>query len=128
MQRDVEKVEEIYRAFGKRDLQAIIMLMANDVEIRQSAELPWGGCYRGHDGVNSFLAQLSENLENRLTLEGVIDAGEQVVVSGRTSGKARSTGLEFDIPFVHVWTVQEGLITRFEPYIDNATMLVALGL
>jgi len=128
MQRDVEKVEEVYRAFGNRDLQSVTMLMSNDVEIRQSPELPWGGSYRGHDGVKTFLAKLSEHLENRLTIEGVIDAGEQVVVSGRTSGKARSTGLEFDIPFAHVWTVQEGLITRFEPYIDNATMLVALGL
>lgn len=128
MQRDVEKVQEIYRAFGKRDLHAVIALMANDVEIQQSAELPWGGSYCGHAGVKDFLAKLSEQLENRLTIEGVIDAGEQVVVSGRTSGKARATGLEFDIPFVHVWTVQEGLITLFEPYIDNATMLVALGL
>ena len=120
-------MEEIYRAFFKQDFQAVTMLMATDVEILQSPELPWGGYYRGHDGVKNFLARLSEHLENRLALENVIDAGEQVVVSGRTSGRARSTGLEFDIPFVHVWTVREGLITRFEPYIDNATMLVALG-
>ena len=128
MQRDVEKVEEIYRAFAKRDLQTMTMLMSNDVEIQQSPELPWGGSYRGHEGVKRLLARLGEHLEHRLTIEGFIDAGEQVVVSGRISGKTRSTGLEFDIPFVHVWTVREGLIARFEPYIANPTMLAALGL
>jgi ketosteroid isomerase-like protein len=34
--------------------------------------------------------------------------------------------VEFDIPFVHVWTVRSGQITRFEAYVDNATLLAAL--
>ena len=32
-----------------------------------------------------------------------------------------------DSPVVHVWSLQEGQETRFEPYPDNATMLAALG-
>jgi len=127
VQRDVEKVEEVYRAFKKRDMAAILMLMDQDVEIAQSPELPWGGIHRGHDGLKQFLTRLAEHLDNRLNVECIIDAGQQVVAVGRTAGKVRSTGLEFDIPFAHVWTLREGEIVRFEPYIDNPTMLAALG-
>ena len=28
---------------------------------------------------------------------------------------------------MHVWTVREGLVTRFESYIDTAAMLAALS-
>jgi ketosteroid isomerase-like protein len=32
----------------------------------------------------------------------------------------------FDVPIVHIWTMREGQVIRFELYIDNATMLAAL--
>ena len=127
MERDVEKIEELYHSFSKRDLQSVLMLMAEDVEIVQSSELPWGGHYRGHQGVREFLGKLTVHLDNRVEIERFIDAGEHVVAIGHTFGKTKATKLEFDVPVVHVWRMREGLITRFEPYVDNATMLAALG-
>jgi ketosteroid isomerase-like protein len=103
------------------------MLMSPDVEIIQSTELPWGGTYLGHDGVKKFLTTLSEHIDSQVQVERLIDAGEKIAVVGRTVGKTRKTKLEFDLPIVHVWTFNEGQVTRFEPYIDNATMLTALG-
>jgi uncharacterized protein len=127
MQRDIEKVEELYSAYQKRDLKSVLLLMAKDVEVMQSPELPWGGLYRGHDGVRQFLSALAERLDSRVLIERLIDAGDKVVAVGRTVGKARATQLEFDVPLVHVWTFHDGLATRFESYIDNATMLAVLG-
>ena len=128
MQRDVEKVEELYAAIGWRDVGALLMLMAHDVEIVQSAELPWGGVYRGHDGVRQFLGKLAEHIESHVEIESLIDAGEHVVAVGRTVGKTRATNLEFSVPVDHVWTLHDGQVTRFESYIDNATMLAVLNL
>ena len=128
MQRDVERVEELYGAFARLNISGVLMLMANDVEIVQSAELPWGGSYRGHEGVRQFLGKLAEHIESHLEIETLIDAGEHVVAVGRTMGKTRATRLEFNIPIVHVWTLRDGLVTRFEPYLDNATMLAVLSL
>ncbi len=127
MQRDIEKVEEIYTAYQRRDFKSVLMLMAKDVEIMQSAELPWGGLYLGQDGVRRFLNLLAEHLDSRILIERLIDAGDRVVTVGRTVGKARKTQLEFDVPLVHVWTFHDGLVTRFEGYIDNPTMLAVLG-
>jgi ketosteroid isomerase-like protein len=126
MERDVEKIEELYSAQQKRDIRSILMLMAEDVEIIQSTELPWGGHYTGHDGVKKFLTKLTEHIDSQVQVERMIDAGDKVAVIGRTVGSARKTKLEFDVPIVHVWTMREGQVVRFEPYIDNATMLAAL--
>lgn len=127
MERDLEKIEELYRAQQKRDIRTILMLMSPDVEIIQSAELPWGGNYLGHDGVKKFLTKLSEHIDSQVHVERLIDAGDKIAVTGRTVGKARKTNLEFDVPIIHVWTFNEGQVIRCEPYIDNATMLAALG-
>ena len=126
MERDLEKIEELYVAQQKRDVRSILMLMSEDVEIVQSSELPWGGHYAGHDGVKKFLALLAQHVETQVHVEQMIDAGDKIAVVGRTVGKARATQLEFDVPIVHVWTFRQGQITRFEPYLDNATMLAAL--
>ena len=77
--------------------------------------------------MKQFLAVLGEHINSRVILERLIDAGDRVVAVGRTVGKACVTQLEFDVPVVHVWTLQEGQVIRFEAYIDNATMLAALG-
>jgi len=127
MERDLEKIAELYRAQQKRDIQAILMLMSPDVEIVQSAELPWGGNYLGHDGVKKFLTALTEHIDSQVHVERLIDAGDKIAVVGRTVGKARKTKLEFDVPIIHIWTFNEGQVTRFEPYIDNTTMLAALA-
>ena len=41
---------------------------------------------------------VAEHLETKITIERLIDAGAQVVGVGRTTGKAKATQLEFDIP------------------------------
>jgi ketosteroid isomerase-like protein len=126
MQRDLERVEEIYEAYAKDDLATLLLLMGQEVEIVQSAELPWGGHYVGHDGMRQFLGALAQHLDSSLFIERLIDAGDQIVAVGRTAGKTRKTGLEFDIPLVQVWAFSDGQVTRFETYIDNATILAAL--
>lgn len=48
------------------------------------------------------------------------------MVIARTRGTARATGAPFDLRAVHVWKVVDGMISRFEAYIDTPAMLSAL--
>lgn len=128
MQRDVERVEELYAALNRRKAKDALILVSKEIKIGQSPELPWGGEYLGHEGMRQYLGQMAEHLESRMEIECLVDAGQQVVAVGRLSGKSRVRQIEFEIPLVHVWTVQEGEITRLDAYMDNATMLAALGL
>jgi len=70
MQRDVEKIQELYRGYERHDLKSVLLLMAPEVEVIQSEELPWGGHYQGHEGVRKFLGSLAEHLESRVSLSG----------------------------------------------------------
>ena len=127
MQRDIEKVEEVYAAYARQDFKSVLELLAKDVEFIQSAELPWGGVHAGHEGVRRLLNTVAEYLDSRVLIERLIDAGDKVVAVGRSVGKTRATKLEFDVPVVHIWTFHEGLVTRLESYLDNQTMLAVLG-
>jgi uncharacterized protein len=55
-----------------------------------------------------------------------IQAGEQIVVIGKTSGVAKQTGKPFSCHLAHIWTVQAEKIVRLEVYIDTDAMNAAL--
>lgn len=120
-------IRNIYEAFAGRDLATVLSLFSADIEIVQSAELPWGGEYLGHEGATEFFRQLAEHLNSTVTLERLIRAGNHVVAVGWTRGTAHATGSRYEVPFVHVWTVSGGRVARAEFYIDHPAMLPALG-
>ncbi len=123
---NVTIVQRAYEAFFRRDIRAVLHLLHPDVEIRQASEIPWGGSYTGHAEAAAFFGKLVSTITSAVTLEGFIDADDRVVALGRTRGKVNATGKQFDVPIAHVWTVEDGLVTRVEYYIDDPTMLAAL--
>lgn len=112
---NVAAVERLYEAFRHRDLAAVFELLAPDIEIVQSPELPWGGRYRGHAGAREFFARLGAALDSTLVIDRFVDAGDEVVAVGRTQGRTRAGERRYDVPIAHVWTVQDGLLTRALP-------------
>ena len=98
-----------------------------DVEFHQTELLPWGGRFRGHDGVREFFERLRNAIDSAVTVERFIEAGDHVAVTGRTRGHTRSGGTAFDVAIVHVWTVRDGRVSRFEAYIETPAMLAALA-
>ena len=126
MQRDIERVQELYEAHAKRNLKSILLFLDNNLEFTMSPELPWGGTYVGKEGMRRALAAVAEHLETRIEIERLIDAGAQVVAVGRTIGRAKATQLEFDVPLVHVWSLRDGQVVKLDSYVDNATLLSVL--
>ncbi len=124
---NVEVVRRIYDALRRRDLPAALELVAPDLEIYQSSEVPWGGDYRGREGMQAFMHTLVAHVQSAVALERFIDAGDHVVAIGRTGGTALATGEAFDVPLAHVWTLRDGLAVRVQYFIDNPTMLAALA-
>ncbi|WAS94587.1 nuclear transport factor 2 family protein [Nannocystis punicea] len=124
---NVEVVKQVYAAFGRRDLAAVLALYAADVQIDQSPEVPWGDHYEGHAGAQAFFARLLQAVDSTLALERFIDAGEHVVALGRTRGVLRASGHRFDVPIAHVWQIRDGLVVRIRYCIDNPTMLAAMS-
>jgi len=123
---NVDLVRSAYRAFRRGDTRAVFGALDPGVEFTQSGEVPWGGRYKGADEVGVFLYRLTSAIDSKVDPDQFVDAGDCVVAVGLTRGKALATGKEFEVPAVHVWTVKDGKILRFEAYIDNPRMLDAL--
>jgi ketosteroid isomerase-like protein len=123
----LEIVREIYDAFARQDGAAILARLHPDVEFHQTERLPWGGRYAGHDGARQFFERLREAIDSAVTVERFINAGDHVAVVGRTRGHTRSGQTPFDVAIVHVWTVRDARISRFDAYIDTPAMLAALA-
>src|SRR5215813_1640787 len=123
---NVDLVRSAYRAFRRGDTRSVFGALDPGVEFSQSGEVPWGGRYKGPDEVGVFLYKLTSAIDSDLDPDQFVDAGDSVVAVGLTRGRALATGKEFEVRAVHVWTVRDGKILRFEAYIDNPRMLDAL--
>ncbi|HEY4087551.1 MAG TPA: nuclear transport factor 2 family protein [Bryobacteraceae bacterium] len=122
----VEVVEGIYEGFRQKDMAKIFGLLAEDVEMKQSTELPWGGIYRGHEGAREFFGRLRSTVSSAVTIERMISAGDHVAAAGWTEGTVNATGAAFRVPIVHLWEVRAGKGVRVQFCIDHPTMLQAL--
>jgi ketosteroid isomerase-like protein len=124
---NVALVRSFYDALAARDLDTIGVLASPEIEITQTDELPWGGRFHGHDGLGQFFLALVGTITSQVTIERIYASGDEVVQVGRTAGTVNVSGAEFDVAEVHVLTVQDGLITRFDARIDTPAMLEALN-
>lgn len=120
-------VQEIYSAFGRRDVAAVFARLSPDVELVQSTELPWGGRYSGLEGAGQFMTKLTTHLDSAVTLERMIAAGDHVVAIGWTEGRVKAGGTPFRVPMAHVWQVNDGQVSRVQFFIDHAPMRTALS-
>jgi ketosteroid isomerase-like protein len=85
--------------------------------------------YEGVDGAREFVRTWVDAWDEwELDLVELHDAGDKVVAVVRQHGKAKSTGLEVDMTFAQVFTLEDGMETRMQMYADPAEALQAAGL
>jgi uncharacterized protein len=116
-------VKQSYAAFGRGDIPAIVSLVADKVDWQDvcPASLPYSGLRRNRAEVAKFFSQ-SAQVDEIKTFEPreFIVAGENVTVLGYIEGYARDTKREFRTDFIHLFTVQNGKITRWRGFINTA--------
>lgn len=126
----MERLRESYAAFSRGDLGGALALVDEDVRWHQAQGLPHGGVYRG-------LAEVRRNVFDPIDAdwwdefdavpESFLDAGEAVVVRGRYVGRAKATGAQLDVPFVHVWELRGGRAVVFRQFTDTYGWRAALS-
>jgi len=125
---NAELIRSLYDAFARNDQAFIASVMHPEVEFHQAEQLPWGGHYKGYpEGVQPFFTKLRSHIDSHAEMERCWEAGDAVVVVGRTRGKTRASGKSFDLPAVVIWRIRDGKIVSFEPFIDTPAMLEALA-
>jgi ketosteroid isomerase-like protein len=124
---DVDVVQQIYAAWGSKDLGRMAELIDPEVVITQDERLPWGGRFEGHAGFIEFSGGLTGTITSAVTTDALFAADGEVIQVGRTRGTVVANGAEFDIPEVHRWTVRNGKALTAHFAIDTAAMLEALA-
>ena len=123
---DVAVVEAIYAAMAAADVPALFDLLDPSIVIAQDDRLPWGGRHVGHDGFATFGLALRANIASSVTTDAVFTADGDVFQMGHTRGTVVASGVAFDIPEVHRWTIRDGRAVAAHFSIDTPAMLHAL--
>ena len=121
---NTEIVQQVYRAFSRKDLPAILELQAEDVHwsVAGSAEeIPWAKPTPGRDGVAEFLKTLGQWLvAEQFEIREYLAAADTVVALGYQRGYVKPTRTPYEFDFVHVWKLRTDKVTSFRVYYDTA--------
>jgi uncharacterized protein len=122
-------IRAIYEHIAARNIPAVLDILDPRIDWIAPDSLPYGGTYHGHEGFQRYLAHALTHLDDdfQVVPDRVLADGEDVVVTGTLSGRARATGKPIDAPFVHLWTLDGGRATHMRYVIDTATVLDALA-
>ncbi|MCE3266346.1 MAG: SnoaL-like polyketide cyclase [Solirubrobacterales bacterium] len=66
--------------------------------------------------------------ELKVTIEEIIDAGDQVVLVAHHQGRGRASGVQVDTRLYEVYTLREGKVSRVDEFNEMAEALEAAGL
>ncbi len=123
---NVQRVQQMYAAFGQGNIQAILDGLAPDVTwvADGPASLPFFGSRKGREQVAQFFHAVATHLEmQEFTPREFIAQGEQVVVLGYERARAVPTGRAFEGHWAHVFTFRNGQVVSFREY-DNTAAIV----
>jgi ketosteroid isomerase-like protein len=105
-----EIVRSLLERFVGGDLEGPFEHYSPEIEF-DARHFPDGRVYRGHDGVREFMRSFFETVSDyRLEVRGIADAGDEVVVYARESGRGRGSGAAFDVTCAQVYTLRDGRV------------------
>jgi ketosteroid isomerase-like protein len=125
-------VLDIYAAFGRGDVPAVLERLADDVaweewsdNFAQRAQVPHLVPRRGRDDVAGFFGLIGAWTVRQFEVLDVIGDGRQVVAEIRASFELPG-GARFADEEMHLWTFDEsGRVCRFRHYVDTAKHIAA---
>ena len=122
-------VQDLYAAFKRRDLPAVLGGLAADVSwgmVGREQDLPMAGIRHGKAGAGDFFRIMAGTLDmtafEPLTFHAVDD---KAFVAGRWSWVMRNNGCPGENEWLHVFTFRDGKVTHYRGYNDTAQLAAA---
>jgi ketosteroid isomerase-like protein len=131
---DIEVVRRLFAAVEVRDFDGLLACYSDDIEINEADILPWGGVWRGRDGVAAHAAEFMRawgNLqgpqEAQLDAHFFGDGAGTVCAVFRHRGVDPVSGARFDAPEVGVYRVRGDRVVRSQMFhADSAAVVTFL--
>lgn len=112
---------------GVASFETLAPYFASDVVLHQAESLPYGGTWRGLDGMEQFFAAMSQAWEAfEMVEQHFLSTADTAVVLTWVHARARATGRELGFPILQTIRVVDGRIAEARPfYWDTAAVAAA---
>ncbi|MBN9386069.1 MAG: nuclear transport factor 2 family protein [Chitinophagaceae bacterium] len=124
------QVQEMYEAYQKGDIPAILSALNKDViwEVMGQPDVPFAGIYHGPADVREFFGKLNDHVEPKeFVTEHILENEHIVVATGHMNAKGRKTGRNFSTTWSMIWEFNDaGEVIHFRDCFD--TLAFARGL
>lgn len=129
---NIEKVQQIYQAFGTGDVPTILGHLSDDVEWEygvNSTNVPWLQVRRGRDGAAAFFQSLAALEIRHFAVTAICESGSVVIALVNLEATVRATRRPIkEEDEVHLWHFDAaGKVFRFRHRVDSHQHWVAYG-
>ena len=124
-----EVTSNFYTLFGAGDIETMLsQCVAVDAVLDNPLPepVPFGGIYEGHSGFITYAQEIFSAIQIELfEIDEILVQRERVTVLGREISRSLATGKTYNISWVHMLTVRDGLVQHMREYNDTAAMALA---
>jgi ketosteroid isomerase-like protein len=114
---NIESARSAFRAFERRDMNAIEELCTPDVEFDWSRRLLDPTITRGFDGIRRFFEEMDGIFEEILfDEEEVLEFGDEVLLVSTGRFRGRTSGVDVTAHGANLMTIRDGKLARFRFY------------
>lgn len=129
--RKVEKIQNLYAAYGRGDIDAILRDVSEDVDWAAEAAgdaVPWYGSYRGKSEVPAFFAAIGDNINvSAFDIVGLTSNDTDVVATVHWTFTVKRTGKTASMYMQHWWRFAHGKIVFFRGSEDSHQTALAFA-
>jgi ketosteroid isomerase-like protein len=127
MTSNVRNAEELYAAFARGDIPAVLAMCDSELQWSQAEGHPYQPDGAAWFGAQTVLEKLfkrigSEWEDFKANIRAIHDAGEYIVVEGRYTGIHKPSSRSLDAQMCHVLRFRNGKLYRFQQYVDTAQL------
>ncbi|MGE2714102.1 nuclear transport factor 2 family protein [Mycolicibacterium litorale] len=127
--RDMYTAEAGYLAAGGpgvADFSTLAPYFADDVVLYQADTLPYGGTWRGHDGLERFFLAMSATWSAfDMVGQRFLSTAETAVVHTDVHACARATGRRLEFPILQTIRIAGGRIAEVRPFYWDVAAIAA---
>lgn len=128
-QESLKTAQQMYASFGRGDLQAVLNVLADDIEweVRGPTHIvPWTGKRRGRDQVAEYFKLIGETVViNTFEQQDIIAQDEKVMAIFHEQARNKKTGRTYETAIVHSIVVRRQKVAKFDGYMETGPLIAA---
>jgi uncharacterized protein len=132
MPSNTEAAKQGYEFFLRGDIPGLVRELVDDNCVWIGAgppdKLPWGGQFKGKQGVADFFKRVAEHLHfAEFVPRQYVEQGDTVVVIGTSTAQVKTTGKHVDNEWVHVTKYKQGKLVFWQEYTDTVAEVLGMS-